>query len=156
MRPIDEESQRTLAVIDQTLAGEAVAPQDADLAELTLILAGQRPQPRAAFAASLDDRVSQRFAAAPARPSGQRARRARRSWLYAPGAAFAAAATPAAAVGVASGRPPARPTAPGGRSRSDPRTVPGAGHGSGGLRLEFRGGLRLGFRDGLGLEFRGG
>ncbi|HEY5187817.1 MAG TPA: DUF4349 domain-containing protein [Solirubrobacteraceae bacterium] len=108
MRPIDEESQRTLAVIDQTLAGEAVAPQDADLAELTLILAGQRPQPSAAFAASLDDRVSQRFAAAPARPSGQRARRARRSWLYAPGAAFAAAATAAAVVIVVSGGTPPR------------------------------------------------
>ncbi|MGB9183672.1 MAG: hypothetical protein WCB67_06370, partial [Solirubrobacteraceae bacterium] len=60
MRQFDEESQRALAVIDETLAGEAVAPEDAELAELTLILAEQRPEPSAAFTAALDQRVAQR------------------------------------------------------------------------------------------------
>ena len=36
----DPEVGRALAVIDATLAGDAVEPEDAELAELTLILAG--------------------------------------------------------------------------------------------------------------------
>lgn len=106
MRQFDEEPQRALAVIDETLAGEAVAPEDAELAELTLILAGQRPEPSAAFTAVLDQRVARRFAAPAAggarAPMGKR----RRSWLYAPGAAFALAAAAAVVIVVSSGSPP--------------------------------------------------
>lgn len=106
MRQFDEEPQHALAVIDETLAGEAVAPEDAELAELTLILAGQRPEPSAAFAAALDQRVAQRFAAPAAggtrTPVGNR----RRSWLLAPGAAFALAAAAAVVIVVSSGSPP--------------------------------------------------
>ena len=54
----------TLEVIDATLAGEAVEPEHAELAELTLILAGQRPVPSAAFTDALDERVARRFARA--------------------------------------------------------------------------------------------
>ena len=48
---MDPEVGRALAVIDATLAGDAVEPEDADLAELTLILAGQRPVPSRQFSA---------------------------------------------------------------------------------------------------------
>ena len=62
MHPFDDNETMSLEVIDATLAGEAVEPEYADLAELTLILAGQRPVPGPAFAAALDDRVARRFA----------------------------------------------------------------------------------------------
>jgi hypothetical protein len=85
---MDPDVETSLAVIDATLAGEAVEPEHAELAELTLILAGQRPLPSVAFAAALDERVSRRFAApAPASGGGSR-----RRWLYAPSAAFGLAA----------------------------------------------------------------
>jgi hypothetical protein len=106
MRQFDEEPQRALAVIDETLAGEAVAPEDAELAELTLILAGQRPEPSAAFTAALDKRVAQRFAAPAAGGARAPAGKRRRRWLYAPGAAFAVAAAAAGVIVVSSGSPP--------------------------------------------------
>jgi Domain of unknown function (DUF4349) len=106
MRQFDEEPQRALAVIDETLAGEAVAPEDAELAELTLILAGQRPEPSAAFTAGLDQRVAQRFAAPAAGGARAPVGKRRRRWLYAPGAAFAAAAAAAVVIVVSSGSPP--------------------------------------------------
>ena len=64
MHPFDDNEMTTLEVIDATLAGEAVEPEYAELAELTLILAGQRPVPRPAFTDALDDRVARRFARA--------------------------------------------------------------------------------------------
>ena len=100
MRQFDEECQHALAVIDQTLAGDAVAPQDAELAELALILAGERAPASPAFAAALDERVTQRFAGPPREPAAgaTRPRRRRRRWLYAPGAAFALAAAAAGVI----------------------------------------------------------
>ncbi len=87
------EVEASLAVIDATLAGETVPPEDAELAELTLILAGERPVPSAKFSAELDDRVARRFAPDPASESARRPRgRWRRQWLYASGAAAALAA----------------------------------------------------------------
>jgi len=62
MHPFDDNEMTTLEVIDATLAGEAVEPEYAELAELTLILAGQRPVPTPAFSDALDDRVARRFA----------------------------------------------------------------------------------------------
>ena len=50
MQPFDDNETIALEVIDATLAGEAVEPEYAELAELTLILAGQRPLPSAEFA----------------------------------------------------------------------------------------------------------
>jgi Domain of unknown function (DUF4349) len=110
MRQFDEEPQRALAVIDETLAGEAVAPEDAELAELTLILAGQRPEPSAAFRAALDQRVAQSFAAPAAGGARAPAGKRRRRWLYAPGAAFGVAAAAAGVIVVSGGSPP-RPLA---------------------------------------------
>jgi hypothetical protein len=98
---MDPDAELSLAVIDATLAGEAVEPEHAELAELTLILAGQRPLPSASFAADLDERVTRRFA--PRTAPGVSARRARRWWLYAPGAAFGVAATVALVVVLSSG-----------------------------------------------------
>ena len=74
MDQFDDSETIALEVIDATLAGEAVEPEYADLAELTLILAGQRPVPSTAFAAELDERVARRFS----RPAPAPARRQRR------------------------------------------------------------------------------
>jgi hypothetical protein len=97
---MDPDAELSLAVIDATLAGEAVEPEHAELAELTLILAGQRPLPSASFAADLDERVTRRFAPRPSSSSGGRKRRA---WLYVPGVAFGAAAMVALVVVLGSG-----------------------------------------------------
>jgi hypothetical protein len=97
---LDPDAERSLAVIDATLAGEAVEPEHAELAELTLILAGQRPLPSASFTADLDERVARRFAP---RPSSSSDGRKRRAWLYVPGLAFGAAAMIAVVVVLGSG-----------------------------------------------------
>jgi Domain of unknown function (DUF4349) len=97
---LDPDAELSLAVIDATLAGEAVEPEHAELAELTLILAGQRPLPSASFAGDLDERVARRFAPRPSSSSGGRKRRA---WLYVPGLAFGAAAMIAVVVVLGSG-----------------------------------------------------
>ncbi len=99
MDQFDDAETIALEVIDATLAGEAVEPEYADLAELTLILAGQRPVPSTAFAAELDERVARRFS----RPASAPARRQRRRWLFAPGVALAAAAATAVVIVVSSG-----------------------------------------------------
>lgn len=73
-----------LDAIDATLAGEAVDPRHADVAELALLLADERPRVGTAFAARLDERVERRFEAAP------RAARRRFAWsVWAPSAAVA-------------------------------------------------------------------
>jgi hypothetical protein len=91
-----------LEVIDATLAGEAVAPEYADLAELSLILAADRGTPSASFAAELDERAAHRFSGAPAQASGV-ARRSRWPWLFAPGFAVGTAALVAVLVVLAGG-----------------------------------------------------
>jgi uncharacterized protein DUF4349 len=68
--PPDEEIVVALEVIDATLAGEPVDPEHAELAELALLLAGERPRARPEFAAALDQRAADRFAA----PAGKRRR----------------------------------------------------------------------------------
>ena len=68
--PIDPEIAACLDAIDATLAGEPVDPRHAELAELALLLADERPRPRPGFTSDLDARVAQRFAAAPARVAG--------------------------------------------------------------------------------------
>jgi hypothetical protein len=72
--PIDPEVAAALDAIDATLAGEAVDPEHAELAELALLLSAARPQPDPAFASSLDQRVAHRFAWTQAAP------RRRRTW----------------------------------------------------------------------------
>lgn len=99
MHHFDDPEATSLQVIDATLAGDAVEPEYAELAELTLILAGQRPVPSAAFSAALDDRVARRFA----ERQPPREQRVRRRWLFAPGAAIAAVAAVVAVVVLAGG-----------------------------------------------------
>ena len=59
--PMDPEVAAALDAIDSTLAGEAVDPQYAELAELALLLADDRPDVDPVFAHKLDERVSGRF-----------------------------------------------------------------------------------------------
>jgi Domain of unknown function (DUF4349) len=59
--PIDPQIAASLDAIDATLAGDPVDPQYAELAEVALLLAGDRPQVEPAFARSLDERVARRF-----------------------------------------------------------------------------------------------
>jgi hypothetical protein len=82
--PIDPEIAATLDAIDSTLAGEPVDARYAELAEIALLLASDRPQLPAEFARSMDERVGRRFAPAPdsAVPikAVRRGRLARRFW----------------------------------------------------------------------------
>jgi uncharacterized protein DUF4349 len=81
----DPEIVATLEAIDATLAGEAVDPRHAEIAELALLLADERPRLDPAFATALDEGVRRRFEAAP------RVRRRRLAWsVWAPSAAVAA------------------------------------------------------------------
>ena len=71
--PIDPEVAATLDAIDATLAGEPVDGRYADVAEIALLLASERPQTPPAFAHSLDQRVERRFASVPSeRPRRRR------------------------------------------------------------------------------------
>ena len=60
--PIDPEIAASLDAIDAVLAGEPVDARYAELAEIALLLASDRPAPRPAFAQSMDARVARRFA----------------------------------------------------------------------------------------------
>jgi hypothetical protein len=75
--PIDPEVAATLDAIDATLAGEPVDARYADIAEIALLLAADRPEVPPAFAHSLDQKVERRFAA----PASQRPQRPRRRRL---------------------------------------------------------------------------
>jgi hypothetical protein len=96
--PVGPEIEAVLTAIDATLAGDAVDPSHAELAELALILAADRPQPTPAFTAALDRRVAARFA-------DQGRRRRGRRWLFAPAAGLAAAMTVAVVVVLGTGGP---------------------------------------------------
>src|SRR6516225_9327423 len=90
MQPFESEA---LEAIDATLAGEAVDPQYAELAELALLLAESRPAVDPEWAQSLDERVAQELGAE--RPG-------RRLWIWAPAIGLAAAAVVAIVVGLSS------------------------------------------------------
>jgi Domain of unknown function (DUF4349) len=94
--PMDPVVVASLDAIDATLAGEPVDPQHAEVAELALLLASERPRPDAAFAAALDERVDRRFAKRAGSPG-------RRRWLFAPAAALALSAAVAVVLIVSSG-----------------------------------------------------
>jgi hypothetical protein len=98
--PIDPEVIGQLDAIDATLAGDPVDPEYAELAELALLLAADRPQVDPAFATRMDARVERRFVAAPdaAEPG-----RPRRSWSFGQLAGLASAAVAAVVVVVVLG-----------------------------------------------------
>jgi hypothetical protein len=60
--PVDPEIAATLDAIDATLAGEPVDGRYAEIAEIALLLASDKPQIPPAFAHSLDQKVERRFA----------------------------------------------------------------------------------------------
>ena len=95
-RTTDAGVARELAAIDAALAGAAVEPDLADLAELALTLRDDRPPAEAAFAARLDAQVAAGFPAASAASHPGR----RRRWAGA-GALAAAAAAAVVAIGIA-------------------------------------------------------
>jgi hypothetical protein len=97
--PFDPEVAAALDAIDATLAGEPVDPAHAELAELALLLAADRPRPLDEFTRELDGRVARRFAKA----DGMR-RRPRFGLAPALGGVAAAlAATVAVVIAVGSG-----------------------------------------------------
>jgi len=96
--PIDPEVAATLDAIDATLAGEPVDARYADIAEIALLLASDRPEVPPAFAHSLDQKVERRFAALGA--SEKRPKR-NRSWSGFWGVAGALGAGVAAIVAIA-------------------------------------------------------
>lgn len=63
--PLDPEIEASLDAIDATLAGEPVDPRFAELAELALMLADERPVPSERFAREMDARVQSKFALQP-------------------------------------------------------------------------------------------
>ncbi len=93
---IDPEVASQLDAIDATLAGEAVDPRHADLAELALLLAATRPELDEAFASELDRRVAGRFGTSSPPPNS----RTRFSWPSLPVLGSALAAGTAAIVAV--------------------------------------------------------
>lgn len=129
--PLDPEVAASLEAIDATLAGDPVDPAHAELAELALLLAAERPQPAPAFAQALDDRVAQRFPAG--QPSAGKRRRAGRWWLWTPAAGLAAVLLVAVVIVLGGSSTPVRTMA--GSSASSaaagvPRRTSSAPHGA--------------------------
>ena len=91
--PIDPEIAATLDAIDATLAGEPVDGRYAEIAEIALLVASERPDSPPAFAQSLDQKVERRFA-----PLGAPEKRRKRNWPRAWQAVGAVAATGVAVV----------------------------------------------------------
>jgi hypothetical protein len=89
--PIGPEVRASLDAVDATLAGEAVDPKHAEMAELALLLASDRPQMASSAADALDAKVARRFAT----PTNSRPRR---RWLFAPAAMVALTAVVAVVV----------------------------------------------------------
>ncbi|HET7051262.1 MAG TPA: DUF4349 domain-containing protein [Solirubrobacteraceae bacterium] len=86
--PMDPEVAAALDAIDSTLAGEPVDPRYAELAELALLLADDRPRVDPVFVHNLDERVSGGFGGA-AREAERPSRRSGWSGWMAGGAAVA-------------------------------------------------------------------
>ena len=89
--PMDPEIAAQLDAIDATLAGDAVDPEYAELAELALLLVAERPEMDHAAARSLDERVEHRFVARSPRPNRWR-------WWMASAGGLAAAGVAAIAI----------------------------------------------------------
>ncbi|MGZ4188156.1 MAG: DUF4349 domain-containing protein [Solirubrobacteraceae bacterium] len=100
--PMDPDVAAALDAIDSTLAGEPVDPKYAELAELALLLADERPGVDPVFAHTLDQQVAGRFGDAARKADGASGRSGWSGWL-AGGAAVALAACVAAVFVFASG-----------------------------------------------------
>lgn len=108
--PLDPEIATTLEAIDTTLAGDPVDPSHADLAELALLLAADKPVIEEGFARLLDQQVKDRakLSAVPrtGRPSTLKKprRRAGRWWVWAPASAVAMSLLAAVVIVASEGR----------------------------------------------------
>jgi len=104
---VDPEIVAALDAIDATVAGDPVEPRFAELAELALLLTGERPSPDPAFAPRLDERVSRRFERAGGADDHPAPARAHEGWgwLAAAGGLAAALVGVLVAVVVFSGPP---------------------------------------------------
>ncbi len=101
--PLDPEVLAELEAIDATLAGRIVDPVHSELAELTIMLAADRPPVPDEVARRLDARLASALAPAARRP--RPARRRRIVFGSAMGGSLAAAAAAVAAVAVLSSGP---------------------------------------------------
>jgi hypothetical protein len=90
--PLDPDLMAELEAIDATLSGRIVDPEFAELAELTVMVAAERPQLAPDRARALDERVRGRFGPAAPRATGHR------SWRSPGWAAGLSAAAVAAVV----------------------------------------------------------
>jgi hypothetical protein len=97
--PLDPDLSAELEAIDATLSGRLVAPEFAELAELTVMVAAERPQLDASRARALDERVLGRFGGVAARAP----HRPWRSRQWAAGLSVAVAAAAAVVVVLGSG-----------------------------------------------------
>lgn len=79
--PMDPDVAAALDAIDSTLAGEPVDPKYAELAELALLLADDRPGVDPVFAHTLDQRVAGRFGGAERKPDGSSGRSRWSGWM---------------------------------------------------------------------------
>lgn len=116
--PLDPEIAASLEAIDATLAGDPVDPADAELAELALLLAAERPRPTAVFVGRLDERVQRRFV--PVKPVGAKSTWRRRWWRWTPAIGLAAALVAAVVIVVGGGTHPATYSSSSGASAAVP------------------------------------
>src|SRR5437763_11345291 len=102
--PQDPDVVGGLEAIDAALAGRPVDPGCAELAELALTMAADRPQMDPAFGATLDERLARSRTTRP-----ERARRLPRWWVWTPAAGLAACLLAAVVIVTQEGgRAPAR------------------------------------------------
>ncbi len=132
--PDDVRRLACLEAVDATLAGEPVDPIHAEVAELALLLADERPSVDANFADALDRALERRFLPAPSEsaPASPRVARVlrRRWWLWTPAVGVAAALIAAVVVVAAQGS--GQPVAGGASSSSAsvPRALLAPAHGT--------------------------
>ncbi len=132
--PLEPEVSEALEALDATLAGEAVDPRHADLAELALLLRDARPEIPPASAEALDERVRRRFV--PSAPAGAHGRRRGRRWLWLPASGVAASLAVAVAIVVSENprssqapvRSPVGAAAPATGTAAAKLPTPAAGH----------------------------
>lgn len=108
--PLDPEIATTLEAIDATLAGDPVDPRHAELAELALLLAADKPVIEEGFARLLDEQVRDRAKPKAVALTGRRqpvkpSRRRRANWwVWAPASAVAASLLAAVVIVAGEGR----------------------------------------------------